>query len=238
MRYLLIFLLFISLNSFGQQWKDYTISVRGDTINRIDRKGLKQGPWVIHVEPLRGEEGYDEQGYFVNDKKDGRWVRFSLMGDKIAEENYRFGALDGKCKYYTRIGELLREENWRAVDPEKTYDTVDVFDLQDPTKLIDRVVVKLEGHTMRHGTWTYYDPEWGTIVKTENWWMDRPAEEMQSATGGGVDDELKPLAVSDGKSKSDTAGKKPLVKPQVVLDYEKKNSGKKKVRTRDGSTGL
>jgi hypothetical protein len=59
---------------------------------------------------------------------------------------------------------------------------------------------------------------------------------MQAASGGGqVDDELKPLAVSDGKNKSDSLSKK---KPQVVLDYEKKNSGKKKVRTRDGNTGL
>ena len=237
MRFIFIALLLVSLNSFGQNWKEYKISVRGDTINRIDMQGRKQGPWVIHVEPLRGEEGYDEQGYFVNDKKDGRWVRFSLMGDKTAEENYRFGALDGKCKYYTRIGELLREESWRAVDPEKTFDTVDVFDLHDPTKLIDRVVVKLEGHTMKHGTWKYFDTEWGGVIKTENWWMNKPAEELQ-ASGGQVDDELRPLAVSDGRSKSDTAGKKPMTKPQVVLDYEKKNSGKKKVRTRDGNTGM
>lgn len=234
MRTPFILLLLISLNGFSQ-WKDYTISVRGDTLNRIDMKGMKQGPWVIHMDELRGEPGYDEQGYFINDKKDGRWVRFSLMGDKIAEENYRWGSLDGKCRYYTRIGELIREENWRAVDPNKTFDTVDVLDVMDPTKVIDRVVVKLEGKTMRHGTWTFYDPEWGTIIRTENWWMDRPAEELQAAANG---EELKPLAVSNGKNNTDTVGKKAMVKPQVILDYEKKNSGKKKVKTRDGSTGM
>jgi|SRR5690606_25060751 len=234
MRFIFLSLLLVSLNSYGQ-WKDYFISVRGDTLNRVDMKGMKQGPWVIHVDALRGEEGYDEQGYFLNDKKDGRWVRFSLMGDKIAEENYRWGALDGKCTYYTRIGGLLREESWRAVDPNKTFDTVDVLDVNDPTKVIDRVVVKLEGKTMKHGTWTYYDPEWGTIVRTEEFWMDRPAAEMQAANNGEI---IAPLDVSSGKAKSDTAGKKAMVKPQVVLDYEKKNSGKKKVRTRDGSTGL
>ncbi len=237
MRFMLFILLLVSLGS-SAQWKDYTISVRGDTINRVDMKGLKQGPWVVHVDELRGEEGYDEQGYYLDDKKDGRWVRFSLMGDKIAEENYRWGSLDGKCRYYSRIGELLREETWRAVDPTKTFDTVDVMDVLDPNKVIDRVVVKLEGRTMKHGTWSYYDPAWGAVIKTENWWMDRPASEMQAASGNGGDDELKPLAVSNGRNSNDTIGKKAMVKPQVILDYEKKNSGKKKVKTRDGQTGF
>ena len=65
MRFILISLLFISAQSFGQ-WKDYIISVRGDTLNRVDMKGKKQGPWVIHMEALRGEPGYDEQGLNFN----------------------------------------------------------------------------------------------------------------------------------------------------------------------------
>src|SRR5687768_7381259 len=125
MRFILVFLLLISFSGYGQ-WKDYIISVRGDTLNRVDMKGKKQGPWVLHVEALRGEPGFDEQGYFLEDKKDGLWVRFSLQGDKIAEENFRWGALDGIAKYYTRTGGLMREERWRAVDPNKTMDTVDV----------------------------------------------------------------------------------------------------------------
>lgn len=238
MRFIIAFLLLTSLNA-SAQWKDYIISVRGDTLNRVDLKGMKQGPWVIHVDELRGEPGYDEQGYFLNDKKDGRWVRFSLQGDKIAEENYRWGHLDGKAKYYTRIGELLREENWRAVDPTRTYDTVDVNDINDPTKVLDRVIVKLEGSTMRHGTWTYYDPEFGTIIKTEEFWMDRPASEVQAAAKGlRGEEEIKPLAVSSGRNPSDTVGKKAMTKPKVIVDYEKKNSGKKKIKTRDGNTGF
>jgi len=51
------------------------------------------------------------------------------------------------------------------------------------------------------------------------------------------DDDIKPISVSSTKSKSDTAGKKTLTKPQAVLDYEKKNAGKKKIKVRDGSTG-
>ncbi|MBK8310653.1 MAG: hypothetical protein IPL04_06875 [Chitinophagaceae bacterium] len=62
--------LFISTSGFGQ-WKDYIISVRGDTLNRVDLKGLKQGPWIIKVADLRGERGYDTEGYFENDLKEG-----------------------------------------------------------------------------------------------------------------------------------------------------------------------
>ena len=71
MRLAFLLLLLVSFQSFGQ-WKDFIISVRGDTLNRVDMQGKKQGPWVIHVDELRGEPGYDEQGYFVDDKRDGK----------------------------------------------------------------------------------------------------------------------------------------------------------------------
>jgi len=230
MRFILFFVLLISLSGYGQ-WKTYTIGIKGDTLNRVDMKGRKQGPWVIHVDELRGEKGYEEEGYFGNDKKEGTWKRYSLDGDKIAEENYRWGNKNGKCSYYTNTGGLLREESWKAVNPDNPVDTVDVYDLHDPTKVIDRVAVRLTGFTLRHGLWTYYDPSEGTITKTERYWLDK------LKTGNEEDDELKPIDVTDSKSKSDTTGKKTVTKPQAVLDYEKKNSGKKKVRTRDGQTG-
>lgn len=84
MRFVLFIFLFISMNGFSQ-WKSFIISVRGDTLNRVDMNGKKQGPWVIHRDELRGEPGFDEQGYYVDDRKEGLWQRFSLMGDKIAE---------------------------------------------------------------------------------------------------------------------------------------------------------
>ena len=230
MRFILVFIFLISISGFGQ-WKDYIISVKGDTLNRVDMKERKQGPWVIHADEMRGEQGYDEQGYFIDDRKDGKWVRFSLMGDKITEENYRWGVLDGKNRYYNRTGALIREESWRAVDPSKTLDTVDVYDVKDPTKVVDVVVVKVEGLTVKHGLWTYYDPEWGGIEKTERYWMNK----LQS--GDGSDDDLKPIDISTAKAKSDTTGKKIVTKPKEVLDYEKKNAGKKKIKVRDGRTG-
>jgi hypothetical protein len=234
MRLIVVLLLFISMNGFGQ-WKTYTIGVKGDTLNRVDMKGLKQGPWVIHVDDLRGERGYDEEGYFENGNKEGVWKRYSLeSGVKIAEENYRWGKLNGKALYFTYNGGLMREESWRAMDPKVAYDTVPIYDLQDPTKLIDWVVVKNEGMSMKHGKWTYYDPREGTIEATEQYVMNK----LQTNDNGLVgDDDIRPIDVSSGKMKSDTAGKKNASKPQAILDYEKKNSGKKKIKVRDGSTG-
>ena len=71
----LLFLLIASsfLVHADAQYKTYKISVKGDTINAIDQHGLKQGKWVVHVDPLRGEPGYEEEGVFKNNKKEGHW---------------------------------------------------------------------------------------------------------------------------------------------------------------------
>ncbi len=233
MRLIVVLFLFISINGFGQ-WKDYKLSVKGDTLNRVDLNGKKQGPWAIHVDDLRGERGFEEEGYFENDQKTGTWKKFSLEGVKIAEENYTWGKLNGRQQYFTYNGGLLREEGWRAMDPKIAYDTVPVVDLKDPSKIIDWVVVKNEGVALKHGKWTFYDPREGTIEATEFYVMNKLRTEEDEMLG---DDEIKPINVSDGKAKSDSATKKALSKYAPIAEYEKKNSGKKKVKVRDGNTG-
>ena len=231
MRFVILFFLLISLNGFGQ-WKTYIIGVKGDTLNRVDLKDKKQGPWAIHVDDLRGERGYEEEGIFENDEKDGTWKRYSLQGVKIAEENYRWGKLDGKQQYFTYNGGLEREESWRAFDPKVAYDTVPVYDIKDPSKVVQWVPVKNEGLSMKHGNWTYYDPQWGKIEQTEKYWMNKLQTDDELASN----DDIKPIAISDGKPKSDTAAKKALQQFKPIQDYEKKNS-KKKIKVRDGATG-
>ncbi|MEI2738439.1 MAG: hypothetical protein V9F01_06615 [Chitinophagaceae bacterium] len=231
MRLIVVLFLFISISG-SAQWKSFTISVKGDTLNRVDMNGKKQGPWAIHVDELRGERGYEEEGYYENDQKTGTWKKYSLEGVKIAEENYTWGKLNGKQQYFTYNGGLLREESWRAMDPKIAYDTVPVYDLKDASKVVDWIVVKNEGLALKHGKWTYYDPREGTIEATEFYVMNKLRTDEDEFIG---DDDIRPIDIS--KSKSDTAGKKTTTKPQAVLDYEKKNSGKKKVKTRDGATG-
>jgi len=238
MRYLLIIALLISFN--GQaQWKTYTIGKRHDTLNRVDMKGLKQGPWVNHVDALRGEDGYDEQGYYQNDLKEGIWKRFSPEGDLLAVESYYLGMKSGRCKYYLYTGELQREESWRAIDPKNPYDTIDILDVNDPSKILRKEIIKIEPTSYKHGTWTYYNTENGAIQSTEEWIMNKKKEDV--AVSNGTEDDLAPIDVTKGKSKTNTTAKtdekKQVAKPQQVTEYEKKNSGKKKIKVRDGSTG-
>ena len=41
-----------------------------------------------------------------------------LQSDLLAVENYKLGGKDGLCQYFTPMGELIREENWRAYNPD------------------------------------------------------------------------------------------------------------------------
>jgi hypothetical protein len=123
------------------------------------------------------------------------------------------------------------------VDPQNPYDTVPVYDVDDPSLVTGTVVVKLEGKSLKHGTWIYYDPLSGTVARTEKWWLDKPANEQ--GNGPKTEDELAPIDISGtGKKPTDTSTtKKTTVKPKEVLDFEKKNAGKKKIKVRDGKTG-
>ena len=211
------------------------IGVKGDTLNCVDMKGVKQGRWVNEMPPLRGEKGFEEQGIYINGKKEGQWQQFTLDGDLLAIENYRWGNKHGRSMYYTPFGQPVREESWKAVNPDNPYDTVDIYDLKDPSKVLRKEVMKLEGHTLRHGTWKYFDQDLGTVLRTEQYRLDK------LVVSGDVEQELAPIDISTGNKttalKSDTTGKKSIAKPKAVLDYEKKNAGKKKVRTRTGETG-
>jgi hypothetical protein len=51
------------------QYKSYSLSDKGDTLNIVDNKGLKQGKWIITVPELRGEPGYDEEGIFKMERR-------------------------------------------------------------------------------------------------------------------------------------------------------------------------
>jgi hypothetical protein len=232
MRFILALALLISINGYSQ-WKDYKIGPRGDTLNRVDMQGNKQGPWVLITPELRGEQGYEEEGYFEDDNRVGSWRRYTPMGDKIAVENYRWGHKDGICQYFSLGGGLIREESWRAIDPKNPYDTVPVVDPNDPAKVLRYVVVKLEGKSLKHGTWTYYDPQRGTITRHEKYIFDK----IEGTTGSKGED-LTPIDVTKGYQPStDSLGNKAVKKTAAMLEYEKKNSGKKSIKVRDGKTG-
>ncbi len=219
---------FMLLGSFSAtaQCKSYKISDRGDTLNCIDYDGMKQGSWLESYPELRGNPGYELEGAYQDDKKQGLWRKYSLQGDLMSVESYRWGLLDGKSQYYSVLG-LEREEGWWAIDPTKEYDTLEVPDL-----FVDgayrTIIVKNEGRSMRHGTWTVYDPMTGRIQKSEEYFRD-------SAIGV-----LGTYGLTAKKKEEKVpldSVKKKVEKPDVVKEWEEKNKGKKKVKVRTGSTG-
>ena len=211
-------ILTLILSSSFAQYKDYKLSVNGDTLNAIDKKGLKQGKWVLQVAELRGNPGYEEEGEFKNDKRDGVWKRFSTNGDLLGIENYRFGGKDGTQQYYTMMGDLIRIENWRAYNPDAPYDTIPIYGTGN-NEIVDYKIVKAEQYSVKHGEWKYYEPATGKLLKTERFDRGFPEKEPDNSTA---------TTVGTPKKK---------VVPKEVQEFEKKNSGKKKVLLRQGQTG-
>lgn len=226
MRLFLFLLMFVSVNGFSQgyiQCKSSIKSAKGETINCVDQNDNRQGRWVVRKEGLRGEPGYDEEGVYIDGKKEGIWRLYTQMGDLFAIENYRWGNKDGINQYFDIAG-LLREESWKAVNPANPYDTIEVIDPVNPNKIQMRVI-KIEGTSVKHGKWKYYDSHTNRIIRTENWFIDKL-------------DDPNSYANNSQKAVADTV-KKPVVKvkPPAVLEFEKK-AGKKGVKVIDGRTGL
>jgi len=214
-------ILFIAFQFFflhaDAQNRSYKLSVKGDTINIIDQQGMKQGKWVVHVNPLRGEPGFEEEGIFKNDKKEGPWRKYTLQGDLLSIENYKYGGKDGVSQYFTPLsGDLVREENWRAYNPDSPYDTIPIYGT-DNNQILSYKIVKAEQYSVKNGDWTFYDPMTGRIMKIEKY--DRGYLIKQPTSTAAIDEPMKKIV------------------PKEVLDYQKKNSGKKKVKVRDGQTG-
>ena len=200
------------------QYKSYKLNAERDTINAVDMNDMKQGKWVIHVEPLRGEPGYETEGIFKDNNKEGIWRHYSLEGDIIAVEFYKLGGKDGVQQYYTYLGDLIREESWRAYDPEAPYDTVAVYG-EGNNEIIDYKITKAEQYSVRHGEWKYFDAGTGRLMKVEKYirgHLEKPGDNSKTVV-------------------APVEKKKEVEKTPEMIEWEKKNKGKKKV-VRDGRT--
>ena len=227
----LLFTLFSLLfyTCLNAQCKTFKLTSKGDTINCTEATGVKRGKWKIEMPPIRGERGYIEEGVFLNDKKEGTWRRFNLLGDPIAIENYKWGLKNGVSTYLTIQG-VEREESWKAIDPSKPYDTIDVQDINNPN-VYEKVIVKTTGASLKHGTWKIFDPYTGQKLRTEHWILDvlqDPNAKKEDSSEISIGSPI----TKNPTSKSDTATKKTI--PKEVLEFQKKNKGKKIL---DGKTG-
>lgn len=204
------------------QYKSYLISTNGDTLNVVDSKGLKQGKWVISVGELRGEPGYDEEGFFKNDKKSGVWRRYSSTGDILAVENYRYGGKDGIQEYFSFLGDIMKQEEWRAYNPDAPFDTIAVYGPGN-NEIIDYKIVKATQYSVPHGEWKYFEPG-GHVAKVENYDRGHLVEEVDKKTATVSDI----LTTSETAKSTETAGPTEKVKTKEILEYEKKYSKKKR----------
>ncbi|MBK6635504.1 MAG: hypothetical protein IPG38_15490 [Chitinophagaceae bacterium] len=127
------------------------------------------------------------------------------------------GGKDGIQQYYTYLGDLIREESWRGYNPDAPYDTIAVYG-EGNNEIIDYKIEKAEQYSVRHGDWKYFDAGTGRLVKVETY------ERGHLQTPGA------PKTVAAPAEK-----KKEIEKTPEMLDWEKKNKGKKKV-LRDGRT--
>jgi hypothetical protein len=214
-----ILLFFITVN-LSAQYKEFLLNEKGDTINAVSKDGLKEGKWVIKVAELRGEPGYEEEGIFVNGKKEGYWRRYNLEGDLIAVESYKKGGKHGTQQYFTFLGELIREESWKGYDPESPYDTIPVYGTGS-NEIVEMKVVKAEQYSVKHGEWRYYNPNTASIIRVEQW--DR-------------NNLVKPGNTIPSLAQANAVKKKPEKTPEMI-EWERKNKGKKGA-LRDGRTGF
>jgi hypothetical protein len=210
---------------FGQasaQYTAYQLTAEGDTLNAVDKKGQKQGKWVIRTEELRGEPGFEEEGLFKDGKREGKWRRYSLNGDLLGIENYWLGGKHGLQQYFSFLGDLIREESWRGYNPDAPYDTVPVYGTSS-NEIVSYKIIKAEPYSVKHGEWRYFEPGSGRLIKQEEYVVNnlvKPGDKNNVAA-----------TPTDPKAEK----KKPEKTPEM-LKWDKENKGKKRA-LRDGRTG-
>ena len=206
------------------QYKEYVLSAKGDTLNAIDKKGLKQGKWVTSVGEIREEPGYEEEGLYKDGEKTGVWRRYTSAGDILAVENYLFGGKDGLQEYFNFLGGLQRQEEWRGYNPDVPFDTIPVYG-KDNNEILSYKILKSMQYSVPDGVWKYFNAA-GGLVKSEKY--DRGFLLKEPDNNAAV--------VDTSKVESSVKEK---VKTKEILDYEKKYSKKKRQELeRVGKTGL
>jgi antitoxin component YwqK of YwqJK toxin-antitoxin module len=114
MRLIAAILLFsIPLFSFSQDFQIYN----GDTINRIDVNGRKQGHWKFFAKDKQGLKGYRpdqiyEQGDYRDSRKHGIWLRYYPNEMIKSEISYRYNRPNGPYILRNEKGEITEEGIW------------------------------------------------------------------------------------------------------------------------------
>ncbi|MEO7522484.1 MAG: hypothetical protein ABIT58_00240 [Ferruginibacter sp.] len=212
-------LLFTFASTCNAQYKDYKIGPKGDTINAITKDGLKTGKWVMKTSELRGNPGFEEEGMYKKNEKDGLWRKYNMQGDLLAVENFVLGGKDGLQQYYNYLGDLETEEMWKGYNPDSPYDTIAVYGTGSG-EIIDYKIVKAEPYSVKDGEWKFYEPGSGRLLRTEQWQRNNLVNPAAARANQAA--YVKPKKVE---------------KTDAMIEWERKNRGKKNA-VRDGHTGM
>lgn len=75
--------------------------------NRIDRSGLKQGPWEIYADTV-----LRSRGSYVDGEPDGLWIYWYENGQKKEEGHYSEGLKNGMWIEWYPDGEIMWKGEW------------------------------------------------------------------------------------------------------------------------------
>lgn len=141
-----------------------------EQLNKYDGQGKRHGTWLNIVDERKGEQAYKEAGDYNHGRKVGVWYKMDQQGNMVAIENYKWGVLDGEAKYFDN-GQVMVIGRYRGLNPDVEVDTIMV---EDPvTEVQSLVPVKSDVHSVRHGTWRYYNEKTGNIARIEEYQVDK-----------------------------------------------------------------
>ena len=132
----ILFFFFAVTFGFAQQsnsvYQGYEMYL-GDTINRVDKGGLKQGRWIYFGKDRKGwmnrlfkREQMVEEGHYVHGKKHKLWKAYHHTGKLKSEINYVGDIPAGKARFYNADGKIMLEgelENHQFVKEYYVYDS-------------------------------------------------------------------------------------------------------------------
>ncbi|MDX2172715.1 MAG: toxin-antitoxin system YwqK family antitoxin [Bacteroidota bacterium] len=117
MRKLLFTLAVLSSLSFikaqAQSYENY----KGDTINKIDVDGRKQGKWILMGKHKPGTcyapEAKVEEGKYQDNRKKDVWIEYYCNGNMRNKLTFTNGKPDGYAQMFHENGKISEEGNWK-----------------------------------------------------------------------------------------------------------------------------
>ncbi len=90
---------------------------KGDTINRIDIDGRKQGKWILMGKHKPGTcyapDAKIEEGKYQDNRKKDQWIEYYCNGNMKNKLTFTNGRPDGYAIMYHENGKISEEGNWK-----------------------------------------------------------------------------------------------------------------------------